>query len=108
MTVLEEDCISLKVDTISIENITLLWTASWRYAPVTNCYVTCGQMIFMTWRYPLNNSDVLWQTNVVCFLLPIKSKLIFLFTYTSFRFPYQNIRISFFSQSFWLSDKENF
>ena len=40
------------------ENITLSRTASWRYAPVTKCYVTCGHMIFMAWRYPLNNSGV--------------------------------------------------
>ena len=42
--------IALKVDIISIENITLSRTASWRYAPVTKCYVTCGHTIFMTWR----------------------------------------------------------
>ena len=37
--------------------------ASWRYAPVTKFYVTCGHTIFMTWRYPLNNSSVIWQNN---------------------------------------------
>ena len=45
--------IALKDDIISIENITLSRTASWRYAPVTKFYVTCGHTIFMTWRYPL-------------------------------------------------------
>ena len=49
------DFIALKVEIISIENITLSRTASWRYAPVTKCYVTCGHTIFMTWRYPLKN-----------------------------------------------------
>ena len=42
--------IALKVGIISIKNITLSRMASWRYAPVTKCYVTCGHTIFMTWR----------------------------------------------------------
>ena len=37
---LKWDFIAFKVDIISIENITLSRTASWRYAPVTKCYVT--------------------------------------------------------------------
>ena len=28
-------------------------------APVTKCSVTCGH-IFMTWRYLLNNNNVIW------------------------------------------------
>ena len=32
--------IALKVDIFSIENITLSRTASWRYVPVSKCYVT--------------------------------------------------------------------
>ena len=44
---LKWDCIAFKVDIISVENITLSRTASWRYAPVTKCYVTCGHTIFM-------------------------------------------------------------
>ena len=40
--------IALKDDIISTENITLSRTASWRYAPVTKCYVTCGHTILMT------------------------------------------------------------
>ena len=46
------DCLMVpsKDDIILTENITLSWMASWRYAPVTKCYVTCGQKIFMTWR----------------------------------------------------------
>ena len=46
---LKWDFITFKVTIISIENITSR-TASWRYAPVTKCYVTCGHMIFMTRR----------------------------------------------------------
>ena len=41
------DFIALKVDIISMENVTLSRTRSWRYAPVTKCYVTCGIRIFM-------------------------------------------------------------
>ena len=41
--------IAFKVDIISIENIKLSRTASWRFAPVTKCYVTCGHTVFMTW-----------------------------------------------------------
>ena len=26
----------------------------------TKCYYTCGHTIFMTWRYPLKNSGVMW------------------------------------------------
>ena len=48
-----DDCfkwefIALKIDIISIANITLLRTAWWRYAPVTQCYVTCGHTNFIT------------------------------------------------------------
>ena len=42
--------IALKVYIISIENITLSPMASWHFAPVTKCYVTCDHTIFMTWR----------------------------------------------------------
>ena len=48
------------MDIISIENITLSRTASWCCAPITKFYVTCGHTTFMTWRYPLNNSDIIW------------------------------------------------
>ena len=44
---LKFDFIALKVDIISIENITLSQTASWHYAPVTKGYVTCGHTVFM-------------------------------------------------------------
>ena len=53
------DFIVFKVDIISIENATLLWTSLWSYMYTPKCYVTCGHMIFMTWCYPLNNSDVI-------------------------------------------------
>ena len=43
------DFIALKVDIISIENVTLSQTASCRYVPVTKCYETCGHTSFMTW-----------------------------------------------------------
>ena len=52
-----------KVDTISVENTTLSWTSLWRYMFAPKCYVTCGHTIFMTWRYPLNNSDVIWTAS---------------------------------------------
>ena len=55
------DFIVFKVDIISIENTTLSRTSLWRYMYAPKCYVTCGITIFMTWRYPLNNSDVIWQ-----------------------------------------------
>ena len=35
-------------------------TDSWRYMFAPKCYVTCGHTIFITWRYPLNNSDIIW------------------------------------------------
>ena len=41
---------TFKVDNNSIENITLSRTVSWRCAPVTKCYVTCGHTICMTRR----------------------------------------------------------
>ena len=54
------DFIVFKVDIISIENATLSRTSLWRYMYAPKCYVTCDHNIFMTWRYPLNNSDVIW------------------------------------------------
>ena len=51
------DFIVYKVDIISIENATLSRTSLWRYMYAPKCYVTCGLTIFMTWRYPLNNSE---------------------------------------------------
>ena len=41
------------------ENALSTWMLSWRYVYVPKCYYTCGHTIFMTWRYPLNNSDVI-------------------------------------------------
>ena len=35
-------------------------TDSWCYMFAPKCYVTCGHTIFITWRYPLNNSDIIW------------------------------------------------
>ena len=32
----------------------------WCYVYALKCYYTCGHTIFMTRRYPLNNSDVIW------------------------------------------------
>ena len=75
--------IASKIDINSIENITLSRTASWRYAPVIKCYVTCGHTIFMTWRYPLNNSDAIWLKDI-CYS------------------PWQNLHHI--SISFWYSD----
>ena len=54
------DFIILKVAIISTENATLSRMSLWRYMFALKCSVTCGHMIFMTWRYPLNNSDVIW------------------------------------------------
>ena len=31
--------------------------------PAKKCYVTSDHMIFITWRYPLNNSDVIWTAS---------------------------------------------
>ena len=42
----KKDFIALKVDIVSVENMTLSRTASLRYAPVTKFYVTCGLTIF--------------------------------------------------------------
>ena len=39
---------------------TLSRMSLWRYTYAPKCYVTCGHNIFMTWRYPLTNSDVIW------------------------------------------------
>ena len=39
----------------------------WCYAYAPKCYYTCGHIIFMTWRYPLKNSDVIWSF-LVCIL----------------------------------------
>ena len=33
----------------------------WYYVYAPKCYYTCGYTIFMTRRYPLNNSCVIWQ-----------------------------------------------
>ena len=49
----------------NIENIMLSWRASWCYALVTKCYVTCGHTVFMTWRSPLNNSDIHHMINLI-------------------------------------------
>ena len=62
------DFVALKVETISIENITLSRTASWRYAPVTKCYVTCGHTIFMAWRQPLNIAITATSYDKQCYL----------------------------------------
>ena len=32
----------------------------WRYAFAPKCYYTCVHTIFMTWHYPLINSDLMW------------------------------------------------
>ena len=52
------DFIVSKVDIISTENAVLSRTSLWLYMYAPNCYVTCGDTIFMTWRYSLNNSDM--------------------------------------------------
>ena len=53
------DFIAFKVDNCSTERAWLTWTSSWRYLFPPKCYITCGHTIFITWRYPLNNSDVI-------------------------------------------------
>ena len=59
------DFIAIKADIISIEIIMFLRTASWRYAPVSKCYLTCSHTIFMTWHYSLlNNSDAFFTVPV--------------------------------------------
>ena len=45
---------------VSIENATLSGASLWHYMYTPKWYVTCGHTIFMTWRYPLNNNDVVW------------------------------------------------
>ena len=57
--------IAFKVNIISIENPTLSRTTLWRYMYAPKCYVTCGHTIFMTWRYPLNNCDVIWWSHIL-------------------------------------------
>ena len=51
------DFIVFKVDIT--RNVALSRTSLWRYTYAPKCYVTCGHNIFMTWRYPLKNSDVI-------------------------------------------------
>ena len=50
----------IQVDIILIENARLSRTSLWRYMYAPKCYVSCGHTIFITSRYPLNNSDVIW------------------------------------------------
>ena len=51
-------------ENLSPPNLTLVqcekhcWHGRCHYAPKR--YFTCGHTIFMTWRYPLNNSDAIW------------------------------------------------
>ena len=54
---LRYDFIAFKFDIISIINriVVLDVVTSSR----KKCYVTCGHIIFMTLRYPVNNSDVI-------------------------------------------------
>ena len=54
------DFIVFKVDINSVENDTLSRMSLWRYMYAPKCYVMCGHKIFMAWRYPLNNNDVIW------------------------------------------------
>ena len=55
----------LKLDFIAVKmnKDTHFWhgRCQWRYAP--KCYYTCGHTIFMAWRYPLNNSYVIWRNS---------------------------------------------
>ena len=59
------DFVVFKVDIISTENAMLSRTSLWRYMYAPKCYVTCGHTIFMTWRYPLNNSDFMWYIYII-------------------------------------------
>ena len=55
------DLITYKIYTISGKK-THCWHRrwQWRYIYAPKCDYTCGHTIFMTWRYSLNNSDVIW------------------------------------------------
>ena len=60
MTVNKMEFYSLGISIISVGDIALSRTASWRCAPVARCYVVCGLAVFVTWRYPPNDNDVIW------------------------------------------------
>ena len=55
--------IVFKVIIISTENATLSGMSLWWYIYAPKCYVMCDITLFMTWRYPLNNSNVIWTAS---------------------------------------------
>ena len=58
------DFVAFEVDNCSTENAWLTWTSSWRFLFLPKCYITCSHTIFMTWCYPLINSNVIWYRHV--------------------------------------------